>query len=271
LDLMERDAASSTRHPWEISRSDFFARLLSDAGVFQPGLRLLDAGAGDGYVARRWMASNQELDSVTCWDAAYTDDDLRALATHPDQRIAFIRDAPRSKFRLVVLLDVLEHVEDDTGFLNSVVENYAEDGATVLISVPAWPSLFSNHDVFIQHYRRYRPRQARELIRGAGLSIVNEGGLFHGPLLARSAQKAVAPLLPAPESQGVGAWNKSAWLTRATLQAFRADNSVSRFLASRGIGLPGLSWWARCIKNAQPAPRRTNPALSTDPASSDGL
>jgi len=54
----------------------------------------------------------------------------------------------------VLVMDVLEHVEDDRGLLASLVEPLSV-GAHVLITVPADIRLWSEHDVSHGHYRRY--------------------------------------------------------------------------------------------------------------------
>jgi len=54
----------------------------------------------------------------------------------------------------VLVMDVLEHVEDDRALLRSLVEPL-QPGAHVLITVPADMRLWSEHDVSHGHYRRY--------------------------------------------------------------------------------------------------------------------
>jgi 2-polyprenyl-3-methyl-5-hydroxy-6-metoxy-1,4-benzoquinol methylase len=48
------------------------------------------------------------------WDAHFSDRDLESLAGLGFQAV---REQPRGPFDAVLLLDVLEHVEDDRGFL----------------------------------------------------------------------------------------------------------------------------------------------------------
>jgi SAM-dependent methyltransferase len=56
--------------------------------------------------------------------------------------------------RLFLVMDVLEHVEDDRKLLRSLVASSAP-GAYFLITVPADPGLWSAHDEAVGHYRRY--------------------------------------------------------------------------------------------------------------------
>lgn len=66
---------------------------------------------------------------------------------------------------LVMLNDVLEHVEHDREFLSGVLE-LASSGAHVLITVPADMNLWGPHDVSHGHFRRYALGELTELWRG---------------------------------------------------------------------------------------------------------
>ena len=63
-----------------------------------------------------------------------------------------------SSFDLVCALDIIEHVNDDDGAL-SEVSRIAKPGATLLISVPLHPALWTSFDDFVGHKRRYDPPQ----------------------------------------------------------------------------------------------------------------
>ncbi len=58
--------------------------------------------------------------------------------------------------RLILLMDVLEHVPDDFAFLSELLAA-STPGAHFLITVPANPSFWSEHDESNGHYRRYEP------------------------------------------------------------------------------------------------------------------
>src|SRR6185312_16486006 len=63
------------------------------------------------------------------------------------------------RFDLVVMLDVLEHLEDDHAGLAAVLTRLAP-GGFFLATVPAFPMLWSSHDVSHHHFRRYSRGQA---------------------------------------------------------------------------------------------------------------
>ena len=54
----------------------------------------------------------------------------------------------------ITCMDVIEHVEDDIGFVKTLVEA-AAPGSHLLLTVPADMTLWSQHDVTNAHYRRY--------------------------------------------------------------------------------------------------------------------
>ncbi len=72
---------------------------------------------------------------------------------------------------LVTFFDVLEHIEDDVGFLVEV-RRVLEPGGLVLLSVPAYPFLWSDHDVGLHHKRRYVRRTLEAAVRASGLEVV---------------------------------------------------------------------------------------------------
>ncbi len=90
-----------------------------------------------------------------------TSDEAIALARRRFPGVTFVSgSAPRDvapwlkQASVVMLTDVLEHVEDDRGLLADIVEA-CSPGTQILITVPADMRLWSPHDVAFGHYRRY--------------------------------------------------------------------------------------------------------------------
>lgn len=250
MDLSERpDEATGRerRHPWERSRFRFFQRVLTDNKLRPQSV--LDAGAGDGWFSQQLLRDLPSSAEVTCWDAHYEPAIVASLAASAGPRVHFTRERPNTRFDLIMLLDVLEHVEQDRDFLGALVrENLSDDGA-VLISVPAWQQLFTSHDTLLRHHRRYEPSAAAKVIEDSGLTIIRRGGLFHSLLLPRAAEKVRELWSPEQRAQPAALeWSGSAALTRAVDLALAADNELSRLCATAGVELPGLSWWALCKK-----------------------
>jgi len=72
---------------------------------------------------------------------------------------------------LVAALDVLEHLDDDRAALRALGEQLRL-GGLVLLTVPAFPALWSGHDEEHHHRRRYTKRTLIDRIIGVGLSPI---------------------------------------------------------------------------------------------------
>lgn len=77
---------------------------------------------------------------------------------------------------VVVLLNVLEHIEDDAAAVRQVRRILRPGGAAV-IEVPAGPHLFDVYDKVLLHHRRYRLRGLRRLLEGAGFDVAHASSL----------------------------------------------------------------------------------------------
>ena len=243
MDLREAPQHQFRRHPWEVARLRFFRRVLEHHGLPRQADRIVDVGAGDAWFSRQLLQFLPAEASITCWDSGYF-----PATPAPEPRLSFSREPPEGPFGLALLLDVLEHVADDAGFLALVLERVQAGGA-VLVSVPAWNRLMSSHDAALAHYRRYDPADARRLLERTGLQIQEAGGLFHS-LLAPRALSVVLERLRKPREATTPSleWRGGAGLGRALDKALAVDNALSIAAARRGWELPGLSWWALCRK-----------------------
>jgi SAM-dependent methyltransferase len=74
----------------------------------------------------------------------------------------------RAHFDLLLLFDVLEHIEDESGFLQSVNFHLADSG-TLVINVPAHQFFFSDYDRAAGHIRRYSVSQLAKVAEQNGL------------------------------------------------------------------------------------------------------
>lgn len=76
----------------------------------------------------------------------------------------------RAHFDLLFLFDVLEHIENESEFLQSVKFHLAESG-TLLINVPAHQFFFSDYDRAAGHIRRYSMTQLAKIAEHNGLKV----------------------------------------------------------------------------------------------------
>jgi hypothetical protein len=132
---------------------------------------LFDVGAGSGYFASIFV-KNKKTIKAYCIDPFYSKDQLGNK-----NDLNFVTAPPIEKADVLLFIDVLEHVEDDLALLTSYISSSSAD-ALFVISVPAFKSLWSNHDVFLEHFRRYRKKDLRNLIKLAGLVEVESSYIF---------------------------------------------------------------------------------------------
>ncbi len=148
--------------------------------------RQLAGRRGRGCLVRRPAAGRPSAQAarLVCWDVHYGDAELATAA--PDTAgIELTATRPRAGSRASLMLDVIEHVEDDVAFVTEVVRASLADTGWVLVSVPAYQSLFSDHDRALKHFRRYSPAALRRTLESAGLNVMARGGLFHALLPVR--------------------------------------------------------------------------------------
>lgn len=74
------------------------------------------------------------------------------------------------RYNAIVMLDVLEHVEDDIGLLRHLSSALVPGGLLVL-KVPAAPRLYTQMDKAIGHYRRYSRRGLARLLQRGGYVV----------------------------------------------------------------------------------------------------
>lgn len=237
MDLRER-TATLDRHPWELARADTLRRLLTDHVELGLVRDLLDVGAGDSWFTETLLDELAPGGRVVCWDAHYRDDDLHGAPPG----IMRVRTPPVQRFDVMTALDVIEHVEDDDAFVAAELVPRLRPGGLLVVTVPAHPSLYGDHDRMLGHYRRYRPAEVRRLI-GGHFDVVASGSFFTTLLLPRLAQVGLERLGRHRAETGVGQWQGGPRLTSVVRRALAADGAAGLAAASRGLPLPGLSTW----------------------------
>lgn len=129
--------------------------------------KLLDVGCGTGNILLMLQAFGNAVGvdtSPVALEFCRTRNLTGLYQTLPDQGLPF----PAQSFDVTCAFDLLEHIEDDLGFLREMKRVTQENGVILLI-VPAHPGLWSDHDVALHHRRRYTRKQFAGLIQNAGL------------------------------------------------------------------------------------------------------
>lgn len=172
MDLKESDILGENigQHWYYRSKARAVSRLLDDHA---PSI-LLDVGAGSGFFARQ-LLSGTSASQAWCVDTSYAADSDTTEAGKP---LHFRQSVGPVNADLVLLMDVLEHVDDDVGLLRHYADKVPR-GARFLISVPAFQTLWSGHDRFLEHKRRYRLPQIESVVQRAGLRV-SHGAYYFG-------------------------------------------------------------------------------------------
>jgi hypothetical protein len=250
VDLSEIRSNAERRHPWELARASAILHILS--AVRADARDVLDYGCGDGFTGE-FVRRGLNASYLAGVDMHFPDGML-GRSTHEGvtrERLRSENELGERRFDLILACDVIEHVEDDRGLLRRLARERGRSGAHVLVTVPAFQSLFSRHDRALRHYRRYTLSRLEATIRDAGLVSLRGGYLFSTLLLPR----AIAKLLEVVGSSeggaadgdfGAGGWKGGALVTELTKFVLTADNHL--LLAARRVGLtlPGLTAWALC-------------------------
>jgi len=126
-----------------------------------------------------------------CVDPSYTreyDENING------RHLSFRREVHDAAADLLLFMDVLEHIEDDASLLRQYVAA-APVGSHVLISVPAFGFLWSGHDIFLGHYRRYTLPQVNALAKQANLNVVRSSYYFAGVFPVALATRLMSRLI----------------------------------------------------------------------------
>jgi SAM-dependent methyltransferase len=152
--------------------------------------RFLDAGCGSGRtlddLAERGLVSGVDASPLAV--AAARD------RGHADIHVSTIEHLPfdDDRFDLVTCLDVIEHTPDDRESLAELMR-VTRPGGLLVVTVPAYPALFSAHDVANGHYRRYRAESLSAAAFEAGWATVSDTYfntiLFPGAAAVRLARR----------------------------------------------------------------------------------
>lgn len=162
-------------HGWVF---DSFARYL------KPGVAL-EIGSGHGVYARK-LAKVAESVIVSDIDPRAVDTIRRELGGVPNVEYVVMDGIDRKVLGRpvddAILVNVLEHIENDGELLRACFESLHDDGRVVVFS-PAFPQLYSRLDRDAGHFRRYTRRGLVDLVRAAGFQIVharffNAAGFF---------------------------------------------------------------------------------------------
>ncbi len=143
--------------------------ILEAIRVFPPEGAFLDIGGGNGYMSL--AIRDMGIDTILVEPGIEGANNARKRGL-PQVICATVEDAgfKMNSIGAIGLFDILEHIEDDAGFLKTTNELLVPNGRAY-ITVPAYNFLFSFEDKRSKHYRRYTITSLAKKLESAGFEI----------------------------------------------------------------------------------------------------
>jgi SAM-dependent methyltransferase len=185
---MEKDfylqyADAEDKHWWFLGRRRIINKVIRQLNL-PKNIEILEAGCCTGgnlaMLARHGSVSAMELDQIACkiaCDRVAAPLEHRAASPLENRPVAKVRlgslpdNIPfNGEYDLIVILDVIEHLDDDLAGLKALYSQL-KLGGYLLITVPAYQFLWSHHDDINHHKRRYLLKGLKQVVRKAGFTV----------------------------------------------------------------------------------------------------
>jgi SAM-dependent methyltransferase len=176
------------RHYWHRARNRILWSKLQR--TLLPESHVLDIGCGSGIVVDFLREKG-----VTAFgaDVGTPEPETAGVAPHLflGQDAFALDPALRDRIDVVLLMDVLEHLEHPEAFLGEIERAFPNLRA-IHVTVPARMEIWSNYDEYFKHFRRYTRAGVVEMAKRAGFDVPDIGYAFHGLYMAARGMKLLA-------------------------------------------------------------------------------
>ena len=171
MDLIENFEGDQMRHWYYLKKYKLIKKMILN--YCQEDLIIADIGAGTAPFSRQIVIDFPKT-RVYAVDINYSIEDLKKS----DGNFNYVMELPSTiKPNIFLLNDVLEHIADDQYFLNELVLK-ASKSSIFVITVPALRILWTGHDIYLKHYRRYNSRELKKLLTTCNLHVQSSHYIF---------------------------------------------------------------------------------------------
>jgi SAM-dependent methyltransferase len=142
-----------------------------------------------------------------------------------------------------LLLDVIEHIEDDLDFLK-LLSDKMKNAGRLIIMVPASMVLWRSSDEYLRHFRRYLRKDLENKLIEAGFHILNSSYFFsfaYFPILFIAILEKLGLIkkqTQMPPQESAQLFKKRACGSKFTRFLIGIINKIEIFLVLRGIRIP---------------------------------
>lgn len=166
------------RNYWHEARHRVLVRVLAPLlGELAPGDLVLDVGCGPGFVVGFLRGRGVEAHGCDLSPMPPVSDEVAPFLHFGVSAVELPQDL-RERVRVLLFMDVLEHLEDPAALLRSCRDAFP-NARHVFLTVPARPEIWSNYDEYNGHFRRYTLDATAELASGGGWRVAEAAYFFH--------------------------------------------------------------------------------------------
>lgn len=167
--LFNEMLAIENYHWWFVARRNIINAFIDKIG-FDKNISIFEIGCGNG-ANLNFLSKHGQVTAVEKSETALNNAKNKNIGTILQGELPNnIPSRINQKFDLIIMLDVLEHIDEDEACLK-LLHKYAAENGRLLLTVPAHQHLWSIHDEVHQHKRRYSIHQINELLINNGWKI----------------------------------------------------------------------------------------------------
>ncbi len=191
-EFCENYAELDREHWWWKARRMFLKRELAKITAGTTNTSILDVGCGDGLFFDD-LSAHGDVHGIERDPRMLTANGRHRERIHVGPFDGSFQ--PNRRFDLILMLDVLEHVDERGAALRRASELLSAGGQLIL-SVPAFQALWTQHDVLCEHRLRYNRKSLRTAVQQSGFEVQRARYFFHWMYPAKLAVRLMEAIVP---------------------------------------------------------------------------